>query len=211
MAAKNKAERTGYLLVVCGMLLILGSLVLLWMNIQEADAAGEAAGRAMNDVRHYINTVQAEAADSTPAVPSVQELFSEPEQPQMPAVEVQGNVYIGTLQFPSLGLELPVMDECNTQNMQNTPCRYAGSVETDDLVICGHNYRTTFGRLRRLNRGDSVVFTAMDGTVYRYAVVELEVLEPEEIDRMIHSEFDLSLYTCTYYGRQRLTVRCKRL
>lgn len=44
-----------------------------------------------------------------------------------------------------------------------------------------------------------------------YEIAKIEVLNPEEVNRMKNSPYDLSLYSCTYSGSQRITVRANRI
>ena len=53
-------------------------------------------------------------------------------------------------------------------------------------------------------------FTDVTGVDYYYEVVLLETLPPTATEEMITSGFDLSLYTCTPGGGNRVTVRCSR-
>lgn len=46
------------------------------------------------------------------------------------------------------------------------------------------------------------------GVTYKYVVADREVLEPSQIEDMIQSEYNLTLFTCTYGGQTRLAVRC---
>ena len=78
-------------------------------------------------------------------------------------------------------------------------------------MIAAHNYRSHFGRLSALVQGDTVRFTDVDGNLFLYEVVVLEILEPDETEAMIAGVYDLSLFTCTAGGASRFTVRCKRL
>jgi sortase A len=55
-----------------------------------------------------------------------------------------------------------------------------------------------------------VVFTDVTGIAHCYEVVLLETLAPTATEEMITSGFDLSLYTCTPGGNNRVTVRCRR-
>ena len=42
-------------------------------------------------------------------------------------------------------------------------------------------------------------------------MTELELLWPEQTEEMLSGEWDLTLFTCTLGGRQRVTVRCDRI
>ena len=89
------------------------------------------------------------------------------------------------------------------------PCRYYGSADEGNLVIAGHNYRHGFGELNSLSEGDEVMLTETDGNIRHYVVKEREVLKEDDVKGMNESGWELSLYTCTYSGRERLTIRCR--
>lgn len=125
-------------------------------------------------------------------------------------VTVDDYGYIGVLSVPKLELNLPVMSECDYERLRIAPCLYYGSPQTDDAVIAAHNYTSHFGRLYQLEIGDAVAFTDIAGKEYNYRVGDIETLPPDATEQMIHSDWDLSLYTCTYGGQSRVTVRCER-
>lgn len=77
--------------------------------------------------------------------------------------------------------------------------------------MAGHNFVNHFGRLNQLQVGDKVYFKAASGRRYVYRVAKLEVLKPTAISKMVKSKYDLSLFTCTYSGLTRFTVRCRLL
>ena len=127
----------------------------------------------------------------------------------MPVVNVDGNDYVGYIAVPELDLELPVLSEWSYPNLKISPCRYRGTVYKGDLVLCAHNYTSHFGNLKTLQPGAVITFTDMDGYVFTYRVVELEVLRPSDVGDMITGDWDLTLFTCTVGGRTRMTVRCE--
>ena len=130
----------------------------------------------------------------------------------MPEIVIDGWNYIALLRIPTLGLELPVMGECDYDRLRLAPCRDKGSIYAGDLVICAHNYACHFGSIYTLSWGDELTLTDMHGNVYTYRVIEQELLEPEERERMITPDgWDLTLYTCTVGGQNRVTVRCERV
>jgi sortase A len=92
------------------------------------------------------------------------------------------------------------MGDWSDRNLKLAPCRYSGTVYQDDLVISGHNYKTHFGRLNRISIGDRITFTDIDGNVFEFEVAEVEVLEATAIEDMISSDWQLTLFTCTYDG-----------
>lgn len=107
-----------------------------------------------------------------------------------------------------LELELPVMAQWSYPGLRTAPGRYTGTLLGRDLVIAAHNYLHHFGRLNQLSIGDEVVFTDVRGQRFHYTVADLEILQPTAIEEMTAGEYDLTLFTCTYGGRTRFTVRC---
>lgn len=122
---------------------------------------------------------------------------------------LDGNEYIGVLSIPDLDLKLPVMADCDYTRLRIAPCLYYGSPDSEHMVIAAHNYPSHFGRLSQLEMGDRVSFTDIDGAVYNYRVGDIETLPANAAEDMIHSDWALSLYTCTYSGMSRVTVRCE--
>lgn len=127
---------------------------------------------------------------------------------EMPTVEIDGRYYIGVLEIPVLGLKLPVMDEWSYPNLRIAPCRYKGSIYDDDLIVAAHNYSRHFGQLKNLETGTEVIFTDADGNTFSYVVALTETLEKTDVEKMESGEWDLTLFTCTYGGQTRVTVRC---
>ena len=130
---------------------------------------------------------------------------------EMPVTEMDGIGYIGTLRIPALELELPVISEWSYPNLKIAPCRYVGSAYLNTLVIAAHNYQSHFGTLKNLSEGDAVTFTDMDGNLFCYEVTALETLPPTAIAEMTASDYDLTLFTCTLGGANRVTVRCDQV
>ena len=131
-----------------------------------------------------------------------------PDMP-MPAVTVDGRQYIGVLTVPSLSLSLPVMSEWSYDNLKIAPCRYQGSAYKGDLIVAGHNYRKHFSPLKTLPIGAEIQFTDVDGNQFLYQVADLEVLDKMDVEEMETGDWDLTLFTCTYGGQTRFTVRCE--
>ena len=103
------------------------------------------------------------------------------------------------------------MTDWSYEKLQKAPCHYYGSCYKSDFVIAGHNYPAHFGRLSELLAGDVIFFADVAGEVHCYEVILLETLAPTATEEMITSGFDLSLYTCTPGGSNRVTVRCNKV
>ena len=190
-----------------GLLLIAAALALAAYNVIDAQRAARSAAQALEALSQ---TTAVSAADSEEAsADDAPAYLADPEMP-MPTVSFDGNDYIGRVDVPSLGLSLPVISEWSYPRLKIAPCRYTGSAYLDNLIIAAHNYSSHFGNLNRLNTGDTVTFTDVDGNQFTYAVSLIEDLPGTAIEEMQAGEWDLTLFTCTLGGRSRVTVRCER-
>ena len=125
--------------------------------------------------------------------------------------EIDSDWYIGILTIPTLQVEVPIFSEYVFDQLPYTPCRYAGSYLTDNMIVAAHNYDSHFGRIRKLDSGDRIDFTDVTGTVYHYQVIQTEILPDTAVEEMEQGNWDLTLFTCTLSGTQRVTVRCERI
>lgn len=178
--------------MVLGAVLVLAALSLFLWNKRENNEAGTSAEKILPQVIEQLETPGAGQEVEEPSYP-------DPYDPTMTEVEIDGYAYVGVLSIPSLELELPVMSEWDYTRLKIAPCRYAGSTKTDDLVICAHNYTRHFGPIRNLTPGDTVTFTDMDGVVWQYEVVAVDILAPTWANRAIlHGAFFGSLLITTW-------------
>lgn len=193
-----------------GILMIVCAAGLCARNIYEDHKAGQYAETALTDLK---KTIPAEPAETAPAA-NADDLFSAYESAETDDPEnTEDSLYCGYLTIPALDIELPVMQEWNYENLRLSPCRYSGSVKTDDLIIAAHNYRTHFGRIYTLTTGDAIILTDLHGREHPYAVSEVEIIDGFQVDQMLQradSEWDLTLFTCTLNSQSRVTVRAVR-
>jgi len=126
------------------------------------------------------------------------------------AIVVDGDAFCGKIIIEKLEVELPVYDEWDYTRLKTAPCRYAGGVDTNDMIIAAHNYKSHFGSLNRLKIGDTVTFTDVYGKSHLFEVCELVTLDGTAVSDMHSGGWDLTLFTCTKSGEQRITVRCKK-
>lgn len=120
------------------------------------------------------------------------------------------NDTVGILSIPRLGLELPILGECNNKLLKISICKYMGDVQDKPqrLIIAGHNYRHHFGKLSSLSIGDKVSYTSLEGKEYWYAVSEITDISMYDFTTLLGGEWDISLFTCNSDGKWRVLVRC---
>jgi sortase A len=183
----------GYVYILLGVLLLGAAANIVKNNLDENASAGKASDEFLSGVIEQVpDTVLASENHG-----------------DMPVVDVEGRSFIGTVQIPSLGLLLPIQNEWGKDNAKVSVCRYEGSAYEDDLIICGHNYSEHFGTLNELATGDSIIVTDMNGRSFYYQVVNIETLGAYDVEKMESGEWDLTLFTCTVGGSNRVTVRCE--
>lgn len=213
-----RRNKVGTVLIVLGVICICVALCLTVGNLFTQQRADESAQMALNSLKELIPKSPAAEPEQIlspeETAPTPQETVEIPDYVLNPAMDmpeavIDGVSYIGYLEIPALELQLPIISQTSYPGLKIAPCRYQGSVYLNDLVIGAHNYARHFGNIGKLSYGDEVKFTDMDGNVFRYQVVNIEILQPNQVDDLCSGEWPLTLYTCTLGGRTRVTVRCE--
>ena len=201
---RNKRRIISTVLIITGISLLAGAGFLFFGNMIEnnnfQDDSEDVVSRVAEAISETVETQE------TGIVPDEE---TEEDMPVQKTIVIDGEIYDGILTIPEIDLEMAVYDTWNEDLLRKSVCRYYGSAETSDLVIAGHNYRSGFGKLKELEPGDVIYFTDAEGVVYSYVVDVTEVLPGTAISEMIENDWNLSLYTCTYGGQSRFTVRCR--
>lgn len=193
---KEKKIHKGSIWIGIGLLFLIAALLLACYNIWDESRANEVRASVLEQILPELE--KEEIISDYKKFPDM----------AMPETEIDGNRYIGVLNLPSLDLELPVMSEWSYPKLKVAPCRYEGSAYLGNLIIAAHNYDCHFGNLNRMAPGDEVIFTDTDGNRFVYEVSEIEIINSYGVEEMESGEWDLTLFTCTYGGRERVTVRC---
>lgn len=198
-------RKLGVLCIILGCGFLAAALSLYLYNRREQIQAANASQEAIAGV---VEAIVRKQEDTSPAEETASVA---PWDRVMTVTEIDGYGYIGFLGLPALGLELPVMTDWTYPQLQIAPCRYSGSIYSDDLVIMAHNYPKHFGKLKDMHYEDIVTFTDMEGETTTYQVAALDVLAPEAVEEMTAGDYDLTLFTCTYGGENRVVLRCDRI
>lgn len=194
----NKGKRNGRIIMLLGGILVLAALVMTIYNSYMENRAETMSNEVLNAL-DMVNVVPDEELPDYIVNPDM----------DMPRKSVDGKDYVGTVSIPSLNLTLPVMAEWSYDNFKIAPCVYEGTPYKQNMIIAAHNYKKHFGALKNLLHGDKVIFKDMDGNEFTYEVMYVETLDKKSVEEMSAGEWDLTLFTCTYGGATRVTVRCK--
>lgn len=197
-------SKRGYIFMFLGVLLVIGAAALSFYNYMDDKRAGEETARVYDSLYDKIEeNMQPTDPTSQSDLPVI--------DTHMKEETIGDRKYIGVVSIPAMNVNLPVQSSLSDEKLRYSPCRYKGDVVNGSLIIAAHNYRTHFGRLGTLKSGDKVIFTDVDGHNYYYKVLEIYHLNSSSVDEMQASgNWDLTLFTCTYGNRQRITVRCIR-
>ncbi|MBQ4089208.1 MAG: sortase [Clostridia bacterium] len=215
----KRRKKKGTFLIRTGILLFAAAVVIAGYNLYDGFRAEHASRQILGPLEAVIAPDASILKDNEDALPEnliVVDTPKETEIPdyilnpdmEMPTSRHDGQDCIGILEIPALELKLPVISEWSYPRLKIAPCRYTGSAYKNNLVISAHNYARHFGSLKELDGGERVIFTDADGNQFDYRVDLRETLDPRDVDYMINSEWDLTLFTCTVGGSYRVTVRC---
>ncbi len=212
----------GRILMTLGSLMILAAMLALVLHFTEESSANDAASRIADTLIAEIAQQTTDTTDpSVIGAPGAEDSGAEAvldptaeirrtlTDPSLATEVIDGIEYIGYLTIPDLELTLPVVGTYSEEVLKTAPARYSGDGDSYGLVIAAHNYSRHFGRISTLGEGSVIYFTDTGGIVYSFTVTEQQVLAPEDIDGMVNAEYDLTLFTCTPGGADRVTVRCE--
>ncbi len=199
-----KLTKKGNILILFGVALLIAALALSVYNMHESNQAFQSVNRVTDELIPMI-----EETISLPQENAFPDYREHPDM-EMPTLEIDGNRYLGYLEIPDLELVLPIAaGEWSYEKLKSTPCIYTGSIYQNNMVIAAHNYNSHFGRLKNLAQGAPIRFTDATGNVFSYTVAWSEVIEPSDREGMVASDgWDLTLFSCTYRGKHRFTLRC---
>ncbi len=154
------------------------------------------------------------ASDKTSTVTDVQLEATPSPQPTLEP-ELKGYSVVARIDIDKIDQHLPVLAETVKGALKVSVCYYEGTMPGEDgnMVVTGHNYANGahFGKLDKLEKGDTVLLTGKDGTTQTYTVYEIDHIKPDDSDALGDTEYarELTLLTCESHGNGRLVVRCK--
>lgn len=204
---KRKPNNRGIVFLIIGSLLLLIAGGWYIYNTVEDESAGAQASALLDKLSERRSELQSEQQYEQ----QLEQQYEQSDKNDPSVIVVDGDAFCGTVIIDRLGIELPVFDEWNYTRLKEAPCRYSGAVNTNDIIIAAHNYKSHFGNITRLQTDDEIIFTDAYGSKHRYAVREITTLDGTAVTDMKSGEWDFTLFTCSMDGEQRVTVRCDRI
>lgn len=208
------SKKFGFLFILIGVVLMLSALLLFVNNKLDDNEARLESEFYLDNLKDMLAANTGIVSSEVPVTDSGESVSEGdvilPPADDMPISNINGYDFIGYVSIPSIKIELPVLADWDYNKLDIAPCRQAGSIVTDDLVIAAHNYVSHFANFEYLEIGAKVDFTTMNNSVVNYTVTGKKILGGTAVEDVLNSGHDLVLYTCTFEGTTRIVVFCDR-
>ena len=193
-------QKRGCALIAAGLVLILCAVGMQLMEQKQDELAGENAKILLRQLQ--LDRVTLNLQDDPQ-----QEQTTDADSFDMPVKQYLGYDLIGTIRLSDLGIELPVLNTWSDALLNVAPCRYAGSLTKENMILMGHNYKNHFYPMLRAQVGMEVEFEDVYGQIHHYRIAEIVTLRDSD-GELLASDYPLTLFTCTVGGQNRFVVRC---
>ena len=131
-----------------------------------------------------------------------------------------GNQYDAeaVLSFPRLGITYPVLSDENDRLLKVSLCKYWGPSPNNvgNYCIVGHNYKSgkMFGKLSMAEIGDQVILSDLSGRKITYSIYNKFKVDPTDVSctsQRTNGKREITLITCTNYGKERLVLKAREI
>lgn len=133
---------------------------------------------------------------------------------------IDGESYLteALLKIPSLDINYPVLSDTNEDLLKVSLNKFWGPApnEPGNYCIVGHNYKSgkMFGKLSQIQIGDLIELSDMNNSTVQYKVYDRYVVEPSNVactSQLTGNRREVTLITCTNYGKERLIIKCREI
>lgn len=226
MKQKRRIYKVLYILSIMILIALLVYYVYAEKNRNDQEALGQEILAQLGDE----TTVEEDAIvisldeDNSNDVQAVEPIPVEEEQEQTPPESTiktsNGSTYNteSVLTYPKLGINYPVLSEESDALLKVSLCKYWGPSpnQVGNYCIVGHNYKSgkMFGKLSMAATGDEVQLKDLAGNIVKYSVYNIYIVEPTDVSctsQLTNGKRELTLITCTNYGKQRLIVKAREI
>lgn len=139
-------------------------------------------------------------------------------------LEYKGYKVIGIVKIPKINIEYPILEIENIdpksaeKPMKLSIIKYWGEKVNDygNLSIAGHNNKdgTMFGKTKKLQKGDIVELTDLNGQTIQYSIYDIFVTDPNDVSILLPKDEiirEVTLITCTNGNKERLILKAKEI
>lgn len=187
-----------------GLLCVTAALLLTSYNLISDFYYGKKANAKVNEI---LKEIDINVEENNEEVNNIEDYKFN----NLKSYKIDNNYYVGIIEIPSIEITLPVINDSSERSLLIAPGVYVGTPYEPNFVICGHNRITFFSKIKNLTIDDEVYFMDLDGNIFEYKVALKDIIPQENIDEMINSGYDLTLFTCNYDETQRVTLRLNKI
>ena len=126
--------------------------------------------------------------------------------------KVSGCVVYGKIKIDKIEIEYPIIEYASENSLWKSICKISSNDINGkgNLCLAGHNMRnfSMFGNLRKVDIGDTIVITKLNGEEYVYKVYEKTYVNPDQTEVLKDTdEAIVTLVTCNDASNKRLIVK----
>jgi len=127
--------------------------------------------------------------------------------PAMPVWQLQGEDFLGLIEVPSFGAALPIHALWEDGKLASYPCRYWGSIYDGTLILGGSSAPGQFDFCEKLDLGERILITDMQGTEFPCAVERIDRADAPDYEKLSEGNYPLTLFAKTSAGNY-IVIRC---
>lgn len=179
------------------------------INIAEADTT---------TIEKQVIVVALDDTSSNEEAPIIQMQTTQSANSANSEIVANGQTYEteAILDYPKLGINYPVLSEESDELLKISLNKYWGPNpnKVGNYCIVGHNYKSgkMFGKLSGAAIGDDVKLTDLNGNTVVYSVYNKYIVDPTDVSctsQLTNGKREITLITCTNYGKDRLIVKAR--
>ncbi len=191
---KRKLGLSDIGIIVGIMLIVIAAFLLISSQISRKNAARDAKKTALllEDLMPDITTVVAVERASY----------------IMPAMEIDGESFIGIIEVPKFDCTLPVCQTWHKSKADKYPCRYFGSIYDGSLIIGGSAVNGQLDFATCIENYDSIYISDMTGDRYKFIVSDIRRTKDVSSEYLTSIDADLVIFAKNVFSFDYTVIRC---
>lgn len=182
--------------VLLGVALLLGAVVMLGTQ-------GTSTNHGARDTQMILEKAQALIPQPVSRVPQ------ERGNNTMAAIQIDGINVVGILEAPQYGRTLPVASTWDTGLVSSMPCRFAGSIYDQTLIIGAVDGEGQLSFAAQMEVGDTILLTDMEGGRYTYRVAAIHHAKHATLEKLQSGDYAMTLFVKDSKTSEYLLIRCQ--
>lgn len=182
---------------------ILAGAVLILVAVAILLANGFSARQDARDARRILEEAQTLMPQAMDRIPQ------ERGNNTMASMEIEDVNVIGVISFPGYGRTLPLAGQWDTSLVRSMPCRFTGSIYDRSLIIGAMDGESQIPFASRMEVGDEILLTDMEGGRYTYRVEAIHHARHATLAKLQEGEYDLTIFVKDSQHSEYLLIRCR--